>query len=118
MDGYIFGAKATATGLYRALAVLEPKKNIKAFLVSETEGNVSEIDGCPVRKLAEVAEELSDDEKGETFVYAAVPELIHNEIRTLLEDSGFKNIIMLDSRMEADLMERFYDTKGRFPLIH
>ena len=118
MDGYIFGAKATATGLYRALAALEPEKCIKAFLVSETEGNVSEIDGCPVRKLTEVTEELSDDEKEKSFVYAAVPELIHKEIRTLLEESGFLNIILLDSRMEADMMGRYFDTKGSFPSIH
>jgi len=43
MDVYIFGAKATAAGLYKALSLLEPDKKIKAFLVSKMEGNVSEI---------------------------------------------------------------------------
>ena len=37
LDVYIFGAKATAAGLYRALSVLEPEKTVKAFLVSDCE---------------------------------------------------------------------------------
>ena len=103
---YIFGAKATATGLYKALSLLEPDKKMKAFLVSKAEGNVSEIWGVPVLTLSDVDEDLSDDEKERVLVYAAVPELIHAEIRGLLKSHGFKNIVMLDSKMEADLMGR------------
>lgn len=118
MDIYIFGAKATAAGLYKALQVLEPEKRVKAFLVSKAERNVSDIWGCPVRILAETAVELSDDEKQRTEVYAAVPELVHKEVQNLLENHGFRNIVMLDSRMEADIMERYFETAEKFNSIH
>lgn len=118
MDIYIFGAKATAAGLYKALSVLEPEKSIKAFLVSRSEGNIPEIWGCPVRVLAEVAGELSDSEKAEALVYVAVPELVHKEIRKLLESFGFKNTIMLDSHMEAEMMGQYFDREGSFHSVH
>ena len=118
MDVYIFGAKATAAGLYKALSTLEPEKRIKAFLVSKTEGNVSEIWGCPVRTLSEVSGELSAEQKQNVLLYAAVPELIHREIRELLEKEGFTNTIMLDSRIEADIMGRYFDREGLFRSIH
>ena len=118
MDTYIFGAKATAAGLYKALIVLEPEKRIKAFLISKAEENVSEIWGCPVKVLSEVAETLTDAEKAEVLVYVAVPELVHRESRQYLENFGFQNLIMLDSRMEADLMGRYFDMDGRFKRIH
>lgn len=118
MDIYIFGAKATAAGLYKALSALEPEKEIKAFLVTATEQNLQEIWGCPVRALGEVSEELSDRKKAEVTVYAAVPELIHKEVKALLERNGFTNLIMLDSYREADVMERYFQQEGRFLSIH
>lgn len=118
MAAYIFGAKATATGLYKALSVLEPDNKVEAFLVSDTSKNVSEIYGCPVRALDEVASSLTDNDKVQSVVYVAVPELIHMEIKTLLEQQGFKNLILLDSRLEADLMEKYFETEGTFKSVH
>lgn len=118
MNVYIFGAKATAAGLYKALSVLEPHRKISAFLVSGRKGNPSEIWGCPVRLLKEVCEELSANEKSEAEVYAAVPELIHNEISKLFEEYGFSNFRMLDSHMEADIMEQYFQKEGKFLSVH
>ena len=115
---YIFGAKATAAGLYKSLSILEPSKKVKAFLVSDAIGNVTEIWGVPVKEIFSVASELSEDEKKETLVYVAVPELVHIEVRELLESFGFKNYVMLDSRLEADLMERYFEAEGKFRSIH
>lgn len=117
-ETYIFGAKATAAGLYKALSLLEPEKSIEAFLVSDTVGNVSEIWGVPVKEISSVATALSEDEKKDTLVYAAVPELVHVEIRELLEGYGFTNLILLDSRLEADLMGRYFETEGKFKSVH
>ena len=111
---YIFGARATAAGLFKALSVLEKGTSIRAFLVSELKGNVSEIWGCPVMEIASVAGGLSEEEKGAAFVYAAVPELVHKEIRELIEGYGFKNHVMLDSHIEADIMERYFKAGGKF----
>lgn len=118
MNSYIFGARATAAGAYKALSVLKPQKNIKEFWVSEPNVNVPEIWGCPVEKLSKAVAELSDDEIVDSVVFVAVPELIHTEIRILLENYGFKKIIMLDSRMEAELMERYFEAEGRFRSVH
>lgn len=118
MSTYIFGAKATATGLFKALSVLEPKNRVEAFLVSDIAGNVHDIYGCPVKTLNEVTSCLTDSEKKETVIYVAVPELIHNEIKILLEGNGFKNLIMVDSKIEADIMERYFDNEGFFNSVH
>lgn len=118
MDIYIFGARATAAGLYKALSVLEPEKEIKAFLVTYAQQNLHEIWGCPVRTLAEASEELSERKKAEVVVYAAVPELIHKEVRPLLGEYGFRNLVMVDSYMEADIMGRYFRKEGRFLSIH
>lgn len=118
MDIYVFGAKATAAGLFKALSVLEPEKNIKAFLVSDLKGNPHEIWGCPVRRLSEVSRELSENKKAKVVIYAAVPELIHKEIRLLLEGHGFMNLVMLDSHKEADIMGKYFQKEGRFLSLH
>lgn len=118
MGTYIFGAKATAAGLYKAFCMNEPDKKINAFLVSNAGENVSEIWGCPVKEIATVAKELSEEEKAEAVVYGAVPELIHNEIRELILRFGFKNIIMVDSHMEATIMEQYFEADGRFKSVH
>ena len=118
MDTYIFGAKATAVGLYRALTKLDENINVKAFLVSSLAGNVNRIDDVSVRDLSAVSSELNEEDKANSIIYVAVPELIHREISTLLADNGFENCIMLDSRMEAELMERYFEAEGTFPSIH
>ena len=115
---YIFGAKATAAGLYKALSLLEPDKKIKSFLVSDTLGNVPEIWGVPVKAISSVTEELSETEKKEALVYVAVPELVHVEIRELLEGYGFSNLIMFNFKLEAYLMGQYFDTIGRFKSVH
>ena len=117
-DVYIFGARATAAGLYRALSILKPDNFIRAFLVSRLEGNVPEMWGCPVREISAVSSELTDTEKSEVTIYAAVPELIHGEICKLIEGYGFENIVMLTSKMEAELMGNYFDSIGRFRSVH
>ena len=118
MRKYIFGAKATAAGLYKAISVLEPEKRIEAFLVSSMESNPQEIWGHPVRLLQEVSQELSEEQKMKAQIYVAVPELIHEEIENLLRENGFSNLELIDSRKEADIMERYYRWMGAFASVH
>lgn len=115
---YIFGAKATAVGLYKALTLLHPAFVPDAFIVTNIDGNPTEIWGCPVLTLEEVEKNLSVKEKSESVIYVAVPELIHEEIRSLLIDRGFCNLNMVDSVNEAGIMEQYYERKGIFPSIH
>lgn len=117
MKRYIFGAKATAAGLFKAIAI-QKSERIDGFLVSKKEGNPEKIWGCPVLLLEEVALTLSKMEKMEALVYVAVPELIHEDIKNLLEEKGFFNLEMLDSKKEACIMEQYYEQEGRFLSIH
>ncbi len=118
MDYYIFGAKATAAGLYKALLLIRPEDELKAFLVSDTGKNTGEIFGIPVKSLSQEAALLNEEVKGKIKIYAAVPELIHPEIKELLEANGFMNPLMLDSKMEAALMEKYFEAGGRFRSVH
>ena len=118
MSVYIFGAKATAAGFYRALSFLKPERKVEAFIVSKKEDNVSAIWGCPVKTISDVTQSLSGPELDKAEVYVAVPELAHREIRELLESNGFKNLIMIDSGMEAKQMGQYYDLEGRYHSIH
>ncbi len=118
MNAYIFGARATAAGLYKALQVLEPDVVINGFLVSSRKGNPEELWGCPVLLLDEESAALTDVQKKQARIYVAVPELIHGEIRKLLSERGFSNLRMITSREEASIMERYYAHLGIFPSIH
>jgi len=115
---YIFGAKATACGFYRALEVLYPEKRVEAFIVSKMEGNPREIWGCPVITLEETDSELSVEEKSVSRVFVAVPELIHKEIRELLVQHGFSDLEMINSAVEADVMGKYFSRMGTFPSVH
>ncbi len=115
---FIFGAKATAAGLYRALCTLHSGIRLDAFLVSKQDGNPSEIWRCPVRELREVSEALTAEEKADTRVFVAVPELIHSEIKALLQQNGFQDLVMIDSRLEAKIMGEYYAHDGVFQSVH
>lgn len=115
---YIYGARATAAGVYRALSKLESRKRVKGFIVTEHAGNPASIWGVPVRSLQETSELLSAEEKIEAEVYIATPQLFHVEISHLLQKEGFKKLIMVTSEQEADIMERYYESEQLFPSIH
>ena len=115
---YIYGARATAAGLYRALSKLNSNKQVKGFIVTDSAGNPATIWDVPVRSLQEISGLLSAEEKLKVEVYIATPQLFHEEIRHLLQKAGFRNLLELTSANEADIMERYYDLEQMFPSIH
>lgn len=118
MKGLIFGAKSVAIGVCRALKELWPEIRIFGFLVSSLENNPKELEGMPVWELAEASAKLTDEEKRKICVYIAVPEILQGQIRESLLRYGFVNYKTVDSRTEADWMERYYAKISRFPSIH
>lgn len=118
MRSFIFGAKSVAIGIFRALETLQPEIQILGFLVSSLENNPKELDGLPVRELAEVSAEFDAEEKREICVYIAVPEILHEPIIEDLLKGGFVNYKPIDSREEAEWMERYYAGIGKFPSLH
>lgn len=115
---YIFGARATAAGVYKSLSKLEGNKQIKAFIVTDSADNPLNIWGVPVWSLHEISELLSAEEKSAAEVYIATPQFFHEEISYLLQKSGFKKLIMVTSEQEAYIMERYYESERLFPSIH
>ena len=54
MQLYIFGAKALALGMYRALSELYPEFPIQGFLVSPLKDNAPTLAGLPVMDLLSI----------------------------------------------------------------
>lgn len=115
---YIFGAKATAVGLYKALIAGEQETEIDGFVVTDKTGNCEEILGRPVLSLDELSSTLSTEEKQNITIYVAVPELIHKEVSRLLTENGFLNMELINSRKEAAIMEAYYEREGIFTCVH
>lgn len=115
---YIFGAKSIAIGVHRAIRSLYPEKQMLGFLVSSLEGNPEELEGIPVREISTVSAELDKAEKENICVYVAAPEIVHKQMVETLKKHGFINYRLVDSKAEADLMERYFEKLGRFPSLH
>lgn len=109
----IYGAGIVAVSIYTALR--EVYNCIPdAFLVSEWEGNPTEIDGIPVRSLTEW------DESGMDMVYlVATPEPYHLDIANMLFRKGVsdRHMVFIGSEMENKVMERFYVHSSLFRTI-
>ncbi len=115
---YIFGARAMAVGLYKALTALRTDLDIVGFIVSNLEVNLKYINELPVVSLDSLASKTSEKEMDNTIIYVAVPQVIHNEVCKLILGKGFHNLVMVDSYCEADIMEQYYRKMGYFPSIH
>lgn len=118
MQTLIFGARSVAIGMYRAIRELQPEWEVTGFLVTSLRDNPHELEGLPVRELAEAAELYNEEEKRDIQIYIAVPEILHQEIMESLEKYGFLNYTPIHSRLEADWMEEYYTKIGRFPSLH
>ena len=118
MTYYIFGARSIAIGTERALQKLNMLKNLSGFLVSSLEGNPSVIDGYPVFELSALSSQMSAEQKAASIVYIAASENAHPEIARLLAEAGFVHQRPVTSSLEAELMERYYQSLGLFPSVH
>jgi len=109
-DIYIYGAKSTALGVYRAIDAFYPENRISGFVVTSLEGNPKLLAGLPVKELHEVSEK-------DVHILIAVPESLHEEIRNLLYETGFESYTCIDSVKEAELMRRYYSSLELFPSV-
>lgn len=103
----IYGAQMVAVRVYFAVKKLYPYVRIVTFLVSDRAGNPSSIDGIPVI-------ELSEFDQTDTLILIAAPDVHHEAIIAALKLRSFFNYRCLDSRTEAELLERFYGQERRF----
>lgn len=111
MDIMIYGAKALALSMCRALQKLYPEHPIRGFLVSSLKNNPTALAGLPVI-------ELRDFSRRDVYILVATPEDIHGEIVEILKTHHFVQYTCMDSRKEAALMEQFYICTGDFLSLH
>ncbi len=110
----IFGAQGYALGTYEAIKALYPGREIPFFLVTKTGKNATELAGLPVREVAAVSAEMSEEEKGSLEVLIATPENVQPEIEETLENYGFRHYSRLTSERWGTLMKLFHARLGRF----
>lgn len=107
---YIYGAGIVATGIYTAVKALYGYRP-KAFLVSNMEGNVSEIDEIPVKTALQIRRFDCTDK-----ILIAVPEVHHKIIADSLYKYNIsrKQLIFVDNRLENRIMEKYYSRLPEF----
>lgn len=114
MNLVIFGAQGYALGAYEAVKNLYSKRVIPCFMVSAMGTNASMLGNIPVREIADVSSELSQNQKDNLEVIIATPENVQPDIEETLENYGFKHYSRLDSERWGELMKMFHIKLDRF----
>lgn len=108
MELAIYGAQATALGVFIAMHNLYPERRIRCFLVTECEGNPEYLAGIPVLELATFSGMVPCEGKKNMEILIATPENAMEDIEKNLEKSGFCYHVRLDSERWAEMMGYFY----------
>lgn len=111
MEIAIYGAGMVAVSVYHVIKTLYPGCGIASFIVSEKEGNPTEVDGFPVLSLDEFC---SSEWKQGTTILVAAPENHHGAITAELSKRSLKDYFCIDSPKEAALMQRYYEKTGQY----
>lgn len=106
---YIFGAQATAYGIYRALKIVFGI-NIDGFVVSDTKNNLTDIEDISVIGI-------NDMDKVNSYTFIAVPEYLHSEIISLLQCKDKNNYCCIDTALEYKFMRELFRTEKKFVLL-
>lgn len=110
----IFGAQGYALGVYEAVRLLYPRREIPFFMVTKMGNNATVLGGIPVREIADVAKDLSETEKRNYEVIIGAPENVQPEIEETLENYGFTCHSRMTSERWAELMDAFHIKLGKF----
>ncbi len=110
----IFGAQGYALGIYEAVKLLYPKREIPFFMVTKMGNNAPVLGGIPVREIADVAGVLSEEEKRDYEIIIGTPENVQPEIEETLENYCFMCHSRMTSERWAELMDAFHIKLGKF----
>lgn len=106
----IYGAQMVGVSVYYALKQLISGLKVTNYIVSDLEGNPSEIDGIRVLSVDEF-----NDYNAQILI--ATPENHHSTVVDSLLERGFHNFLCIDSDLEAKIMKCYYDELGIFPSL-
>ncbi len=115
MNMIIYGAQGYALGIYNAIKKLHPDRRVLFFMVTSMVNNASTLGGLPVREIASVSKEFSEEEKKNTEVLIATPENVQPEIEEILDKSGFTDHSPLTSERWDEIMRELNSRTGKFP---
>ncbi len=112
----IYGAQVIAFGAYTAIKGLTGRQpeffvvgNASGILRDGLNGNLSEIEGIPVKPIEECPKDI--------FIVVAVTELVQKDVLPMLQEKGYSNIFALGQHEEHLLMSEYYDSIGMFPTL-
>jgi len=99
---FIYGAGMVGELVFKRLAANNLSDYIKGFVVTNrNSGNPYYLEQ-PVYEV----DELAEDEEGTVFIIATMPDL-HSEIRSILLEHSFFNILEIDKMLYEDLAEEY-----------
>lgn len=104
----IYGAQVVAYGAYVAIKRLLNREPF-CFAVSSLANNPSHIDNIPICEISSISKD--------TLVVVGVTELVQKEVLPMLEENGYKNVVVLTQAEEFLLMSSYFDSIRRFPLL-
>ena len=118
MNLIMYGAQGYALGVYKAVKLLYPKREILFFMVTQMGNNAPMLGGVPVREIADVASGMTAEGRKDIEVLIGTPENVQPDIEETLENFGFKCHCRVTSERWKELMDSFHIKLGRFmPLI-
>lgn len=104
---YIYGAGLYARVLCSYFQLVKSEQQIKGFIVSDSNGNLSSLFGIRVYGFESIKSELDEN----SVIYIAVSDQALGEISSFLDDKGIKNYIPVDLDMKKEII---YSIKGYF----
>lgn len=113
----IFGAKAIALGICKAIQRLYPGNHVSCFLVTSMQGNPTTLAGLPVREITDFLHDNSSEKESDYHILIGTPEDMHPQIEEILKSKGVYNYTCIDSKKEAELMQGYYNMENKFTSI-
>lgn len=107
---YIYGAGLYARILCSYFQLTKGGQQVKGFIVSDSNGNLSSLFGLSVYGFESIRSELDDN----SIIYIAVSDQTLSEIKNFLDDNGIKNYVAVDLDMKKEIIygiKDYFDNK-------
>lgn len=114
----IYGARAIALGICKAIQELYSEYYVSCFLVTSMQGNPTTLAGLPVKEIGDFLQSSSNKNESDYHILIGTPEDVHPQIEEILKKNGISNYTCIDSKRESELMENYYNYKNNFTSVH
>ena len=122
----VYGAGEKAVSVKRSLT--EADISVSYFVVSEKEGNPTNLDGLPVLSVEEflrfrkdgmlaLTADPADGRSKDPVVYIAVPDSEQTKVASFLRDNGYTEYMKVEPDSFGKMMKRYYEGLRVFPSV-